>query len=105
MSALVSPSAGEEEEVARMLLAHAGDDVHLVQSTMDGPNGLAFIVPDHIAQKYLDERYPVYDEGKAPEDEESNEDSETEEKPAPVKRRGRPPGSKNKVTDNGKDKE
>lgn len=74
--AMVSPAPGEDAgEIARLLLAIADKDVHHVQSTMDGPSGVAFIVPDWIAEEYVKQRFPAESQ---------------EEAPAP-KRRGRPP--------------
>jgi hypothetical protein len=79
--ALVSPLPKDKMEHLRLLLDLA-DDVNHVQTTMDGPTGLAFIVPDELAERYV-AALAVPAGG----------DTEVE---APVKRKpGRPKGTKN----------
>lgn len=77
--AIVIPERGQEAEVARKLLDLA-DHPDQVQSSGDGPHGVAFYVPDELAEKY---------EADAPEKVEEADSSE-DEAPKP-KRRGRPP--------------
>lgn len=95
--ASVSPRPEDVEAHARILLEEAGDYPHLVQTTMDGPNGVMFIVPDDLADRYLarigQDSTDVYVQ--AGEDESGYEEA-PDETPAPAKRRGRQPGSKNK---------
>ena len=84
--ALVVPEKGQARAVAKKLLDFAvvpGE----VQTTADGPDGVSFVVPDDLYDAYMaaEEKAPaveVADEGP----------------PAP-KRRGRPPGSKNRPKD------
>lgn len=47
----IYPKHGEEKQVAQRLLALA-DNVNDVKTSMD--NGLAFIVPEDLYQRYLD---------------------------------------------------
>lgn len=108
MSALVSPPPDDKVEHVNLLLSLADDPTHVL-TTMDGPTGLAFIVPDELATRYLAALYDKRKEAKAAESDDTDDaditdeasddvDGEsTDETPAP-KRRGRPPGSKNKVT-------
>jgi len=84
--AMVVPAKGDEEKVAKLLLGLA-DNVHDVQSTMDGPAGVAFVVPDYLAEKY--------DKASDQSDDVLSAESDDEaESPAP-KKRGRPKGSTN----------
>jgi hypothetical protein len=88
---------GEEELVAGLLLKHA-DDVNHVQTAMDGPTGLMFIVPDDLHDRYLAARYgasTLTPETEAEVEDDSADEEDVEEEveevaPAP-KRRGRPP--------------
>jgi len=101
--AIVSPLPHQVEEHARILLEEAGDYPHLVATTMDGPTGLAFIVPDDIAERYLARIHgkqtvkPKAEPAEATQDDPGLEET-PEEVAVPAKRRGRPPGSKNKAT-------
>lgn len=72
---LIVPQAGKEEETARLLLDLADSKKH-VRTNSDGP-GLTFTVPEYLAKRY-------------------QQSGETEV--TGVKRRGRPPGSKNTKT-------
>lgn len=92
---------GEEELVATLLLELA-DQVHHVQSSMDGPGGLMFIVPDELHDRYVALRYGTTEES-------ADEAPAEEVAPAP-KRRGRPPKVKTPeptpvVSDDGEDEE
>lgn len=49
--ALISPPPDDKTEHLRLLLGLA-DDVNHVQTTMDGPTGLAFVVPEYLAEQY-----------------------------------------------------
>lgn len=49
--ALISPDREDKTEHLRLLLGLA-DDVNHVQTTMDGPTGLAFVVPEYLAELY-----------------------------------------------------
>lgn len=89
--ATVCPRPEDIEAHARILLEEAGVDVHLVQTTMDGPTGLMFIVPDDLADRYL----ARIGHGDAVADVPADEVVETPEI-AVAPRRGRKPGSKNK---------
>ena len=80
--ATVVPEKGQTREVAKKLLALT-DDPNDIRTTADGPDGVTFIVPDDLYDKFMD------DEEQAP------AEVVDEEAPAPM-RRGRPPGSKNK---------
>ena len=83
--ALVSPLPKDKMEHLRLLLEIA-DDVNHVQTTMDGPTGLAFIVPDELAERYL----------KVLDQQSGEEGIEDVKEVAPVKRKpGRPKGTKN----------
>lgn len=95
--ASISPRPEDVEAHARILLEEAGDYPHLVQTTMDGPTGLMFIVPDDLADRYLarigqDSTEQFVQAGEA----ESGYEDVPADTPAPAKRRGRQPGSKNK---------
>jgi hypothetical protein len=117
MSTFVSPPPEDKVEHVRLLLELADDPTH-VATTMDGPTGLAFIVPDELGTRYL---AALYDRRKAAEAadkaETSADDAEVGQEQLDVaedtgdespevqadetttpKRRGRPPGSKNKAT-------
>lgn len=69
---VVVPQAGKEKETVRLLLDLAEHPRH-VKTSSDGP-GLTFVVPEYLAKKY---------------------NQSGEEEVTGVKRRGRPPGSKN----------
>lgn len=71
---LVVPQAGKEKETARLLLDLADHPRH-VRTNSDGP-GMTFVVPAYLAKKY----------------QQSGESEVTG-----AKRRGRPPGAKNKT--------
>lgn len=83
--ATVVPEKGQTREVAKRLLALA-EDPNDIKTTADGPDGVSFIVPDDLYDKYL------ADEEQAPA-------AATDEGVTAPKRRGRPPGSKNKPKD------
>jgi hypothetical protein len=85
--ATVVPEKGQTREVAKKLLALT-DNPGDVQTTADGPDGVSFIVPDDLYDKYMD------GEEQAPAE-------ATDEGGVPPKRRGRPPGSRNKPKDQG----
>lgn len=96
---MIHPERHEAADVAKLLLGLA-DDPSQVQSTMDGAHGTAFVVPAWLADLYAEATAIPLDDG----DDEAEEVDDTTEEPveeeAPVpKRRGRPPGSKNKTTD------
>lgn len=88
--ALIVPSKGETRQVAKLLLSLT-DDPRDIATTAEGPDGVSFVVPDELHDKYLD---ALEDVDKAP------AEIADEGAPAP-KRRGRPPGSKNKPKDVG----
>lgn len=71
---IVVPQAGKEKETARLLLDLANRQRH-VRTNSDGP-GMTFVVPAYLAKKY-------HQSGETP--------------LTGVKRRGRPPGAKNKT--------
>ena len=73
-NSLVVPQAGKEQDTARLLLDLADSPRH-VRTNTDGP-GITFVVPEYLAKKY-------------------QQSGQTEVTGA--KRRGRPPGSKNKT--------
>lgn len=77
--AVIVPGRNQAKIVAELLLDLA-DNPHDVATTMDGPDGLSFIVPDELYEKYekATTKLPV------------ERESSGEEQPAP-KRRGRPP--------------
>lgn len=81
--ATVVPEKGQTREVAKKLLALAADP-NDIKTTADGPDGVTFIVPDDLYDKYVDD---------GEQDPAENADDGT---PTP-RRRGRPPGSKNKT--------
>lgn len=89
--AVIVPGKGESREVAKQLLLLA-DDANQVATTMDGPDGVSFVVPDELYDKYLTDSVPAPTSVGALAD----EDKKTEDQP---KRRGRPPGSRNKPKD------
>lgn len=89
--AVIVPGKGEAREVAKLLLSLA-DDPNQVDVTMDGPGGVSFIVPDELYEKYLADSVPAPTSVGAL----TEEVEETQDKP---KRRGRPPGSRNKPKD------
>ena len=87
--AVIVPEKGQTRSVARRLLDLA-DDPHQIGTSAEGPDGVTFVVPDDLYEKYMsDDKDQV-----AVEVTESEEPAE--EKP---KRRGRPPGSRNKPKD------
>lgn len=88
--ALIVPGKGETREVAKLLLKLADDPMD-VATTADGPDGVSFVVPDELHDKYLDALEGV---------DQTPAETADEGSPAP-KRRGRPPGSKNKPKDQG----
>lgn len=83
--ATVVPEKGQTREVAKKLLALT-EDANDIKTTADGPDGVIFIIPDDLYDKYME------GEEQAPAD-------ATDEGVAAPKRRGRPPGSKNKPKD------
>lgn len=85
--ALVVPEKGKTREVARKLLDLAVDPGE-VQTTADGPDGVSFVVPDDLYDRYVA-------------DEEQTPAATTDEGTPIPKRRGRPPGSKNRIKDVG----
>lgn len=88
--AFIVPEKGQTRAVARRLLDLA-DDPHVVTTTAEGPDGVSFVVPDDLYDKYMNSgTEKVSDQTPAA--------GNGEELPAP-KRRGRPPGSKNKPKD------
>lgn len=89
--ALVDPGRENLAEHARLLLGLARDPGD-VQTTSDGSNGIAFVVPDYLEKLYLKalkvKEGVEIDANEADEDEQSNDDQVK----APVKRKpGRPP--------------
>lgn len=50
--AVVTPPQGEDPGVVAAVLLDLADDPSDVKTTMDGPLGLAFIVPDELAEKW-----------------------------------------------------
>jgi hypothetical protein len=50
--AFISPPVEDKIQHLRLLLGLAEDPNH-VQTTMDGPTGLAFHVPDYLAELYV----------------------------------------------------
>jgi hypothetical protein len=52
--ALVTPPQGEDPGVVAAVLLDLADDPSDVRTTMDGPLGLAFVVPDPLAQKWTE---------------------------------------------------
>lgn len=86
--AVIVPEKGQTRMVARRLLDLA-DDPHQIGTSAEGPDGVTFVVPDDLYEKYMSD-----DKEKAIEVTDSEEPAE--EKP---KRRGRPPGSRNKPKD------
>lgn len=92
--AMIVPAKGESKQTAKLLLELA-DDVHDVHTTMEGPDGMSFVVSDELHDRFVaatTEPVPPHDPPAA-----SGADDGA---PAP-KRRGRPPGSKNKPKDVG----
>jgi len=78
--AFISPPVEDKIEHLQLLLGLAEDPNH-VQTTMDGPTGLAFHVPDYLAELYV----------KAMELQAGQTQSNDVEEKAPVKRKpGRP---------------
>jgi len=49
---LISPEPADKTEHVKLLLGLAADVNH-VQTTMDGPTGLAFVVPEYLAELYV----------------------------------------------------
>lgn len=83
---LISPAHEDKTEHVKLLLGLA-EDVNDVQTTMDGPTGLAFVVPEYLHKLYLKALRL-----QAGEEEGTEEVSDSE----PAKRKpGRPKGSKN----------
>lgn len=91
----IHPERHEAADTAKVLLGLANDPRE-VRSTMDGTYGVAFTVPHWLADAY-DEAMaiPVEDDE---DDEPPSEPEPADDAPKP-KRRGRPPGSRNKTTD------
>jgi hypothetical protein len=89
--AFVSPLPGDKLAHLQLLLELA-DDPNDVQTTMDGPTGLAFYVPDELADRYLKAMSKGLES--APAKLSDFDDVET----APVKRK---PGRPKKNTDSG----
>lgn len=92
--ALISPDPAVKTEHLKLLLGLA-DDVNHVQTTMDGPTGLAFVVPDYLAEQY--EKALKFQAGEDQGDEGDDEETSDNED-APVKRK---PGRPKKNPDNG----
>lgn len=86
---VIVPRKGEAKQVAKRLLELA-DDPNEVATTMDGPDGISFVVSDSLYQQYVGG-----DQDNDDADVLAAEVVDEETVPAP-KRRGRPPGSKNK---------
>jgi hypothetical protein len=83
--ALVVPEKGQARNVAKRLLQLA-DNPGQVATTADGPAGVSFVVPDDLYDRYIGaDDAPT----EAPA-------ATTDESVVAPKRRGRPPGSKNK---------
>lgn len=85
--ATISPDPADKMRHLELLLGLA-DDVNHVQTTMDGPTGLAFVVPEYLAAQY-EEALALM----AGEDSEEQSDAPDE---TPVKRK---PGRPKKNTD------
>lgn len=112
MTAFVVPPRGEEEKYAQLLLELAGERVHEVQTTMDGPHGVAFHVPEALADAFNEALHSKKDEDseESEDSEDAGEDGDDASEPEKPKRRGRPAGSKNKpketpAEDSSEDKE
>lgn len=86
--ALIVPEKGQTRDVAKRLLELV-DDPHIIATTADGPDGVSFIVPDDLYDKYVG----------AEEATEQTPAETTDEGLPASRRRGRPPGSKNKPKD------
>lgn len=87
---LISPEPADKTEHVKLLLGLA-DEVHHVQTTMDGPTGLAFVVPEYLADLYEEALGHLEAETQAGEDQGDPEE-------APAKRK---PGRPKKNTDSG----
>lgn len=85
--AVIVPGSGETRDTAKLLLSLV-DDPHVIGTSADGPDGVTFYVPEDVYDKYL----AAVNE----QPETDSADEAVEEKP---KRRGRPPGSRNKPKD------
>lgn len=85
--AVIVPGKGETRDVAKLLLSVV-DDPHVIGTSAEGPDGVTFVVPEDVYDKYLAAVSEQPDEDSA--------DEAVDEKP---KRRGRPPGSRNKPKD------
>lgn len=92
---VVSP-AGEERETLRLLLRLADKPRH-VRLDHDEPG--THLVPEYLAQRYQDTL------GGSPEPVEEQEQEPVEEPTSTPKRRGRPPGSRNKTPQAADDKD
>lgn len=88
--ALIMPGKGETQKVAKLLLKLAADP-HEIGTTAEGPDGVSFVVSNELHDKYLDALEGA-DEAPA---------EVADGVPPTPKRRGRPPGSKNKPKDVG----
>lgn len=86
--AVIVPGKGESKQVAKRLLELA-EDPNEVATTMEGPDSISFIIPDDLYDAYMDA------DDEASTDVPAAQVVDEETVPAP-KRRGRPPGSKNK---------
>ena len=93
---VVSP-AGEEKVTLRLLLDLADKPRH-VKIDNDVPG--SYLVPEYLAEKYQ----ATLSGSPDPVEEELGEESTEESTPAP-KRRGRPPGSRNKTPQAADDKD
>lgn len=91
---LIVPEPGQEKETLRRLLALSTKPRHVKISSDDG----GYLVPEYVAEKF----------NATSTDEEPQESTPTPEEPqeqvAP-KRRGRPPGSRNKAPEAADDKD
>ncbi len=99
--AVIVPGKGETKQVVQHLLELA-DDPRDVATTSDGPDGVSFVVPDELYDRYLNDVDYDRHANAANVDADEEVDSKSpavgvvdEGAPAP-KRRGRPPGSKNR---------
>jgi hypothetical protein len=77
--AFISPPVEDKIEHLRLLLGLAEDPNH-VQTTMDGPTGLAFYIPEYLAELYV----------KALEIQAAEARGETEPEEVPKRKPGRP---------------
>lgn len=85
----ISPEAGTPTENAKLLLALA-EDVNHVQTTMDGPNGVAFVVPEYLAKLYAEALVHMEAEDAQAGEEEEPAEPEAEESEPAKRKPGRP---------------